>query len=118
MCNKIGAATAHSASRASHAAARDLVPLACAVLAPELFQKQVERFRHQLSFRLYLRERCRRHAESCGYRPCGPRFTDLDAAFDALTRQRIGELARTAAADPDAGELLVGWKLACAEFAE
>ena len=43
---------------------------------------------------------------------------NLDYAFDALTRQRIGELARTAAADPDAGELREGLQLACADLAD
>jgi hypothetical protein len=89
-----------------------------AVVAPELFERNGGPWRHQLSFRLFLKERFRQFAADRRLAPRGPRFSDLDSAFDALTRQRIGELARTGAADPEAGELLLGWKLACAEFAD
>jgi hypothetical protein len=87
-------------------------------LIPELLEKKHEHWRYQLSFRLFLRERFRHYAEQCGWQPVGPQFHDLDSAFDALTRQRIGDLARAAATDPDAGELRQGWELACVDFAD
>jgi hypothetical protein len=88
-----------------------------AALVPELTEKTGNDWRYQLSFRLFLRERFRRHAEERGWQPGGPQFHDLDSAFDALSRQRIGELARAAVTAPDADELQPGWQLACADFA-
>jgi Protein kinase domain len=96
-------------------------------LAPELLPDAEAAANTQLSFRLFLRARFKRYAEDHGWHPEGRRYPDLDAAFDHLTRERIGELARAAlqeceshaATDPEEGsmELLEGLKLAYREFA-
>jgi hypothetical protein len=100
------------------AAAGEQLERLAAALVPELVEKEHGRWRYQLSFRLLLRDRFRRYVESRGWTPQGPRFHEVDTAFDALTRRRIGELARAAAADPDAGDLREGWELVCAEFVD
>jgi hypothetical protein len=85
-------------------------------LSPELLAKSSGRWRYQLSFRLFVRERFRGFAEEHSLCPSGSRFSDLDSAIDSLTRQRIGELARMASREKELAALQVGWKLAHVEF--
>src|SRR5262249_11118595 len=95
-------------------------------LAPELLPDAGATANTQLRFGLFLRAHFKRYAEDHGWQPQGRRYPDLDAAFDHLTRERIGELARAAlqeceshaATDAEEGsmELLEGLKLAYREF--
>jgi hypothetical protein len=74
-------------------------------LTPQLLEEHNSSWSYQLSFRLFLRSRLLEFCRTRGLRPRPPerggRFTDLDAAFDALTRERLGEVLRAAAADDD-----------------
>src|SRR5262245_37238465 len=84
---------------------------------PELVEEANGRPRFRLSYRLFMRERFRRHAERRGWVPQGPRYFDRDSAFDALTRRRLGELARPAAVESEAAPWRAGWRLVCADCA-
>jgi hypothetical protein len=86
-----------------------------------------EHFRGRLSYRLYLRARLKHYCRRRGWRPAGPTFHDLATAFEALSRQRIGDIIRGMADTDEADwreltggprqEWLAGLQLAAAEFA-
>jgi hypothetical protein len=86
-------------------------------LTPELVEEQGSRPRYRLSYRLLMRERFYLYAVKQAWEPEGPRFRDLESAFEALSRERIGELAKAALAESEFGPLRYGWQLAYAEFA-
>ncbi len=65
-------------------------------LAPECFLTDGERARFELSFRLYLRARLKDYCRRQGWHPAGPAARDLETAFRALDRQRIGDIVREA----------------------
>jgi hypothetical protein len=60
-------------------------------LAPELFVTDGSRPRNELSFRLYLRNRLKEYCRRKGWRPAA---RDIDTAFRALDRERIGNIVR------------------------
>jgi hypothetical protein len=70
-------------------------------VAPELFARDGERFRHRLSFRLFLRARLQHYCRERGWLPAGPRFRDVPTAFAALSRERMGALVRGLLASRD-----------------
>jgi hypothetical protein len=91
-------------------------------LAPGLFD--AERYREQLSYRLYLRARLKRYCRRRGWQPAGPRYRTLSAAFAVLSRKQIGRIiARMQQAPWPHGraeareQWRVGLCLAAAEFA-
>jgi hypothetical protein len=63
-------------------------------LAPECFVTDGRRPHFELSFRLYLRARLMDYCRRKAWRPGGGR--DLESAFRALDRQRIGDIVREA----------------------
>jgi hypothetical protein len=63
-------------------------------LAPECFVTEGRRPHFELSFRLYLRARLKDYCRRKGRHPAGQR--DLETAFRALDRQRIGDIVREA----------------------
>jgi hypothetical protein len=65
-------------------------------LTPELFATDKGEPRYQLSYRLFLRGRLKDYCRQHGWKPQGPRFHDLDSAFNHLQRERIGEIVRQA----------------------
>jgi hypothetical protein len=81
------------ASDPSFYAARDRLLL---WLAPECFVTDGKQARFELSFRLYLRARLKDYCRRRNWRPAGPRYRDLETAFRALDRQRIGDVVREA----------------------
>ena len=64
--------------------------------APDCFVTDGRRPHFELSFRLYLRARLKDYCRSKGWQPAGPKCRDLETAFRALDRQRIGDLVREA----------------------
>jgi hypothetical protein len=62
-------------------------------LAPEVFVTDGSRPRFELSFRVYLRNRLKEYCRRKGWRPAA---RDLDTAFRALDRERIGDIVRQA----------------------
>jgi len=65
-------------------------------LAPECFVTDGQRPRFELSFRLYLRTRLKDYCRGKNWQPGGTRYRDLETAFRALDRQRIGDIVREA----------------------
>jgi hypothetical protein len=63
-------------------------------LAPECFVTDGRRPHFELSFRLYLRARLKDYCRRKSWHPAGQR--DLETAFRALDRQRIGDIVREA----------------------
>jgi hypothetical protein len=59
-------------------------------LVPDL--SNVERSRQRLSYRLYLRARLKLYCRQRGWQPAGPKYHDLNTAFAALDRRRLGEI--------------------------
>jgi hypothetical protein len=64
-------------------------------LTPECFVTTDKGAAYQLSFRLYLRARLKDYCRRKGWRPAR-KDGDLEAAFRALDRERIGEVVRDA----------------------
>jgi len=84
-------------------------------LAPECFVTDGRRSHFEMSFRLYLRARLKDYCRGKSWQPAGPRYRDLETAFRALDRQRIGDLVREAveeAARAEEAPALVGVPLA------
>jgi hypothetical protein len=85
-------------------------------LAPECFLTDGRQPRFELSFRLYLRARLKDYCRRKGWAPAGPRYHDLETAFRALDRQRIGDIVREAVEEAarveDEAAALVGVPLA------
>ncbi len=83
-------------------------------LAAECFLTDGRRAHFELSFRLYLRARLKDYCRAKGWRPAGPRYRDLETAFRALDRQRIGDIVRAAVEEAARAEepALVGVPLA------
>jgi hypothetical protein len=65
-------------------------------LAPDCFLTTEQGPAHELSFRLYLRSRLKHYCRSKGLQPAGLRYPDLETAFRALDRDRMGEVVRDA----------------------
>lgn len=65
-------------------------------LAPECFLTDGRRACFEPSFRLYLRARLKDYCRRKGLRPAGAKWRDLETAFRALDRQRIGDIVRAA----------------------
>lgn len=63
-------------------------------LAPKLFEPKGEQYPYHLSYRLFLRARLLHYCRRRGWQPSGARYHDLASAFDALSRERIGEIIR------------------------
>jgi hypothetical protein len=63
-------------------------------LAPECFVLDGQRPRFALSFRLFLRARLKDYCRRKKWHPTGAKYHDLETAFRALDRQRIGTLVR------------------------
>jgi hypothetical protein len=101
------------ASDPSFFAARDRMLL---WLAPECFVTDGRRAHFELSFRLYLRARLKDYCRRKNWQPAGPRYRDLESAFRALDRQRIGDIVREAVEEAaqaeDQAPALVGVPLA------
>ncbi|HKI34195.1 MAG TPA: hypothetical protein VKA46_20250 [Gemmataceae bacterium] len=101
------------ASDPSFYAARDRLLL---WLAPECFVTDGRRPHFELSFRLYLRARLKDYCRGKNWQPAGPRYRDLETAFRALDRQRIGDIVREAVEEAaraeDQAPALVGVPLA------
>lgn len=88
--------------RAADPAPLDPVEAAVARLAGPYLERRPdapERYRYEPSFRLFVRSRLKAFCRAEGWQPrpatTGGRFHSLDAAFAALSRQRIGAALRT-----------------------
>jgi hypothetical protein len=65
-------------------------------MAADLFSQRQGVYVYRLSFRLYLRARLKAYCRQRGWVPKGNAFRDLDTAFAALGRERIGAVVREA----------------------
>jgi hypothetical protein len=68
-------------------------------MAADLFSRGADGYLYRLSFRLYLRARLKSYCRQRGWAPAGGAYRDLDAAFAALGRERIGAVVRQAVQD-------------------
>jgi hypothetical protein len=63
-------------------------------LAPDCFLTDGSRAHFELSFRLYLRARLKDYCRRKGWQPAAAKARDLETAFRALDRERIGDIVR------------------------